>query len=71
MQVTLTRDYSCAPEGHTIVQYKAGDVLEGRAAILAISDGAAKQAPKAAPAKPRKRTPRPSVTKPDAPIEQG
>lgn len=41
MQVVLFRDYSCAPEGHTVRQFKAGDTLTGRAAQLALEDGAA------------------------------
>ena len=57
MQVTLLRDYRCAPEGHTVESYKAGDVVTGRVAELAIQDGAAK----------RIRAPR--VTKPDRPTE--
>lgn len=57
ISVTLERDYRCAPEGHTVESYKAGDVVTGRVAELALQDGAAK----------RIRAPR--VTKPAAPNE--
>ena len=64
MQVKLTRDYSCAPEGHTIVRYSEGDVLEGRAAEMALSDKAGK--------KLGKRTPAPKTTKPaEGPEHEG
>ena len=38
IQATLKQDYMCAPEGHTVFSYKAGDVLTGKAAELAIKD---------------------------------
>jgi hypothetical protein len=41
MQAILFKDYSCAPEGHTTMHFKSGDVLTGRAADMAIADGAA------------------------------
>lgn len=44
MRVILSRAYACAPEGHTVLKFKAGTVLEGRAAELALSDGAAVEA---------------------------
>jgi hypothetical protein len=40
MQIILYTDYDCAPEGHTTYRYKAGDVLEGKAAQMALDDGA-------------------------------
>ena len=40
MQVVLFQDYACAPEGHTTYHYKAGDVIEGKAAQMALDDGA-------------------------------
>lgn len=63
MKVILNRDYAAAPEGHTTHQFKAGQEVEGRIAEMAVRDGAAK--------KPAKRTPRPSMTKPDAPTHEG
>ena len=39
-QVTLSKDYQCAPEGHTVISFKAGDVLTGKAAELAALDNA-------------------------------
>jgi hypothetical protein len=39
MKAVLHQDWSCAPQGHTTHHYKAGDVLEGKAAELAIADG--------------------------------
>lgn len=58
MDATLTRDYKCAPEGHTTLSYKAGSVVSGRVAEMAIRDGAAVV-----------NQPRPKVTKPKAPKE--
>lgn len=49
MKVVLTRAYSCAPEGHTTVKFEKGDTLEGRAAELALADGAAIEAPQIEP----------------------
>tara|TARA_R110000868_G_C10692258_1_gene748451 strand:- start:88 stop:297 length:210 start_codon:yes stop_codon:yes gene_type:complete len=40
MTVILHQDYSCAPEGHTTQRFKAGDVMEGKAAAMALADGA-------------------------------
>ena len=39
MKAVLHQDWSCAPQGHTTHHFKAGDVLEGKAAELAIADG--------------------------------
>ena len=39
MQVVLHQDWACAPEGHTTIRYKAGDVLQGKAAQLALDAG--------------------------------
>lgn len=41
MKALLTRSYACAPEGHTVLRWAAGTVLEGRAAEMALSEGAA------------------------------
>jgi hypothetical protein len=41
MQAILHSDYSCAPDGHTTRHYKAGDVLTGKAAQMALADGKA------------------------------
>lgn len=41
MKATLLQDYACAPEGHTVLKFKAGTVLESPIAELAIADGAA------------------------------
>ena len=40
MTVILFKDYSCAPDGHTVMRFKAGDVIEGKAADMALADGA-------------------------------
>lgn len=40
MQIILHQDYACAPDGHTTLRFVAGDVLTGRAAELALTDGA-------------------------------
>jgi hypothetical protein len=36
IEVILHTDFACAPEGHTVVRFKAGDVLTGKAAQMAI-----------------------------------
>lgn len=41
MKAILSRAYSCAPEGHTVMKYEAGAMLHGRAAEMALADGAA------------------------------
>lgn len=40
MKAVLHSDYTCAPDGHTTIRYKAGDVLEGNAACMALEDDA-------------------------------
>jgi hypothetical protein len=41
MQVRITAPvYKCAPEGHTVFRYQQGDIVTGRVADLALSDGA-------------------------------
>lgn len=45
MKIVLAMDYACAPEGHTVVKFKAGDEVTGKAAELALADGAAFEAP--------------------------
>jgi len=39
MKAVLHQDWSCAPQGHTTHHFKAGDVLEGKAAAMALADG--------------------------------
>ena len=41
MKATLLQDYICAPEGHTVLKFKAGTTLESPIAEMAIADGAA------------------------------
>lgn len=41
MEAVLFQDWSVAPEGHTTTHYKAGDVLAGKAAQLALDAGVA------------------------------
>lgn len=76
MKVKLNRNYKCAPQGHTTLQFNEGDTLEGRAAELALQDGAAyivdsgqgslDSAEKPAP---KKRGRKPKVIKPAQPDE--
>ena len=40
MKVIITRSYSCAPEGHTVVKFSVNDIVDGKAAALALADGA-------------------------------
>lgn len=44
MEVRLTRNYNCAPLGYITEKHKAGDILRGRAAELALADGAGVEA---------------------------
>jgi hypothetical protein len=52
MEVTLSRTYRCAPEGHTTYVFHRGTVVTGRVAEMAIRDGAA-----AMPRRPRTKKP--------------
>lgn len=42
MDAILTQDWSVAPEGHTTFHHRAGDVLTGRAAEMAMEAGVAR-----------------------------
>lgn len=37
----LTRDYACAPDGHTVLKFQTGESVEGNVAQMALADGAA------------------------------
>lgn len=63
MSVILTRDYKCAPEGHTTVLYKEGEEVTGVVADMALADNAGK--------KKQKKTPKPQYTKPATPDHEG
>jgi hypothetical protein len=39
MKTVLHQNWSCAPEGHTTLHFKAGDVIDGKAAAMALADG--------------------------------
>lgn len=41
MEVVLYQDWSVAPEGHTTFHRKAGDVLTGKEAEMAMAEGVA------------------------------
>lgn len=41
MKVTLIRNYVCAPEGHTVLKFEAGMIVDGNIASMALMDGAA------------------------------
>ncbi len=41
MEVVLFKDWAAAPEGHTTLHFKAGDVLTGKVAQMALDDGVA------------------------------
>ena len=56
MSVILTRDYKCAPEGHTTIAYKEGEEVTGLVADMALADKAGKAK--------QKQTPKPKYTKP-------
>jgi hypothetical protein len=38
--VVLHKDFACAPDGHTVFRFRAGDILTGNAAELALADDA-------------------------------
>ena len=44
MKAVLIRSYACAPEGHTVFKFEAGETVEGKIAELALADGAAREA---------------------------
>lgn len=73
--VRLKRDYTCAPEGHTVVLFKAGTEVDGQVAQWALADGAAEvekpETPKANKKKrgKKKATRKPDEIKPAAPDE--
>lgn len=41
MKARIIRSWACAPEGHTIIRFEAGDTVEGKVAELALADDAA------------------------------
>lgn len=41
MKAVLTRDFSIAPEGHTVFHYKTGDQVTGKVAESALANNAA------------------------------
>lgn len=41
MKARIIRSWACAPEGHTIIRYDAGETVEGKVAELALADNAA------------------------------
>lgn len=44
MKIKLIRAYSCAPEGHSVIRFEAGAIITGRAAEMALADGAGLEA---------------------------
>lgn len=41
MKAVITRDFSIAPEGHTVYHYKTGDKVSGKVAEVAVANQAA------------------------------
>lgn len=41
MKAVMTRDFSIAPDGHTVFHYKTGDQVSGKVAEIAIASEAA------------------------------
>lgn len=41
MKAVLSKPYACAPEGHTVVKYEAGAIVEGEVARMALADNVA------------------------------
>lgn len=69
--VRLKRDYTCAPEGHTVVLFRAGSEVDGQVAKWALADGAAEiDKPKISKKRGKKKaTRKPDVIKPSEPDE--
>ncbi len=44
MKARIIRHYACAPEGFTVLTFAPNDLVEGRAAEMALADGAAVEA---------------------------
>lgn len=42
-EITKSDGYFCAPEGHTVIYFHFGQIVEGKVATCAIADGAAKE----------------------------
>lgn len=57
MKAVLTRDFSIAPEGHTVFHYKTGDQITGKVAELALASGAAIEISDIAPLEKKVETP--------------
>lgn len=58
MKIKLIRQFSCAPEGHTVVRFDAGSILEGNLAILAMDEGAAIEVAEMPPLETKIETPK-------------
>lgn len=57
MKAVLTRDFSIAPEGHTVFHYKTGEQVTGKIAECALADGAAIEISDIAPFEKKVETP--------------
>lgn len=57
MKAVLTRDFSIAPEGHTVFHHKAGEQVTGKVAELALADNAAIEIADIAPLEKKVETP--------------
>lgn len=57
MKAVLTRDFSIAPEGHTVFHYKAGEQVTGKVAESALASGAAIEISDIAPLEKKVETP--------------
>lgn len=63
LQAKITKDYACAPQGHTVFRFLTGQIVTGRVAEMALADGCAevlgpKPEQKISPPPEAKATPR-------------
>jgi hypothetical protein len=63
MKVKLIRQFSCAPEGHTVVRFDSGSILEGNLAVLAMEEGAAIEVAEMPPLETKIETPKKKARK--------
>jgi len=63
MKVKLIRQFSCAPEGHTVVRFDAGSILEGNLAILAMDEDVAIEVAEMPPLETKIDTPKKKARK--------
>ena len=64
MKAKLTQNFSIAPEGHTVVHFKAGDEVSGAIAERAVAEGIAIEIGSIAPLETKVEEPTETKKKP-------